>query len=662
MSEQDDDLGKLRERLQNHVFSVGIMGEFKRGKSTVINALLGQEIVPADIVPCSATLNYVKWSPEKFAEVHFKDGNVKKVSVDELSGYVTKITQESERMAERVDHAVVHYPCGFCQNGVQIVDTPGLNDDERMTSISESVIPALDAIIMVLVAGSPFSQSEAEFVRNKVMASDLGRIIFVVNKIDLIDEEDRDRLMDHIRDKIRSSVLDKMAAVYGEGSDEYKNALNKMGEIKLLPVSARNALRGKTRGDKRKYEESGYLEFEEVLSKLLTEERGMLELIRPINKMQSVAAEALRTIEMRRGAMQMEAVDFERVQGQSMATIKENRKKKREEIKLLKTKGKTLYAGLLPDLEEAYGQLKEELSAYIEEVNINEADIASDTAIKELSDDISLQINQKLEDVLAIQTERLVNKIYTQLGEDVKELESLGKEMSGELEGIHTELSLVSTQVVSAGASGDGIGVGTALIDAATLFASCHAGSFIPGVGGLIAGFKSHGVKGAIVGGLSGVGLTLAATTLIGGLGIVGLPLALISGVASTFGGKTITNLIFGKKEKTQTVHVTVADIRDQLQKSVNATHAGLREERVLENWLMNACREAYEKVAEDIDREWEMTLSNMERTLTQIEADLANSKEEKERAEAELQELCGKIQEILTAVEPINGKLQGAV
>ena len=51
MPDQAGDMALVRDRLQNHVFSVGIMGEFKRGKSTVINALLGQSVVPADILP-----------------------------------------------------------------------------------------------------------------------------------------------------------------------------------------------------------------------------------------------------------------------------------------------------------------------------------------------------------------------------------------------------------------------------------------------------------------------------------------------------------------------------------------------------------------------------------------------------------------------------------
>lgn len=63
-------LEEVGSRLQNHVFRVGIMGEFKRGKSTVINALLGQEVVPADILPCSATLNRIVWDAEPHAQIN----------------------------------------------------------------------------------------------------------------------------------------------------------------------------------------------------------------------------------------------------------------------------------------------------------------------------------------------------------------------------------------------------------------------------------------------------------------------------------------------------------------------------------------------------------------------------------------------------------------
>lgn len=657
MAEQAGDMDQVRDRLQNHVFSVGIMGEFKRGKSTVINALLGQEVVPADILPCSATLNYIRWSPDKNAEIHFKDGGTQTVAVEELTNYVTKITAESEEMAATVDHAVVHYPCMFCQNGVQIIDTPGLNDDDRMTAISEQVIPTLDAIIMVLAVDSPFSKSEAEFVRNKVMTSDLGRIIFVVNKIDHIDEDDVERVLADIRKRIETSVLEKTAAVYGKDSEEYKATRSKLGEIRLLPISARNALKGRVKNDRRKYEESGYPEFEAMLSKLLTEERGMLELVHPANKIQSTAKEAIRTIDMRLNAMRMESADFQKVQKESMDTIKVKRKQKKEEIKLLKAKGKNLYADLLPELDASYEQMLDDIHQYVQQVPIAEADLRDEETLKAFSENITPQINQQITDVLSIQAERVMNRIKDQLGEDVKELEAFGAEFASDMAAIQTNISIHSQSSSSEKKTGAGV---AAAIDAATLFVAANAfDAFIPGVGGIIAGWRDHGLKGAVVGGLGGAGLAYGAVLAAGALGLVGLPVALIGGVAAAFGGKAIANLFFGKKKPVDAPRATEETVRAQLLSSVDGSIQNLRDEKVLEKWLKNTCNETYEAVAEDIDREWENTLSTMEHTLSRIESDLAKNEEEKTRLEKEMESQSGKIQQILVALQPVHQKLE---
>ena len=170
--------------LKSHIFSVGVMGEFKRGKSTVINALLGEEIAPADIAPASATLNRITYGLTPKATIIYKDGRQEEVPVNKIADYVTKITEDSAVKSESVEQAVVEYPCQFCQNNVEIIDTPGLNDDERMDVISESVIPYLDAVVFVVVPNNPFSASERDFVQRRLMTSDIGRLIILVNRID----------------------------------------------------------------------------------------------------------------------------------------------------------------------------------------------------------------------------------------------------------------------------------------------------------------------------------------------------------------------------------------------------------------------------------------------------------------------------------------------
>lgn len=655
MDGQAEELEKLGDKLKNHVFSVGIMGEFKRGKSTVINALLGQDIVPADIVPCSATLNYVRWDTDKRAVIHFKDGTSSSVPVEQLSNFVTKLTEESEKNAENVDEAVVYYPTPFCQNGVQIVDTPGLNDDERMTAISENVIPTLDAIIMVIVPQSPFSESEAEFVRNKVMTSDLGRIIFVVNKIDLLDEDERPRILDHINYKIRKSVLEKTARVYGEDSAEYKAASDKLGKIRLIPVSAKRALKGKLKNDTGMIDESGYKEFEESLSYLLTEERGMLDLIHPINQLVSTGKEALQTIETRLDALAMSAEEFEQIQKESIAKIGETRAQKKAEIRRLKSKGGSLYYDLQPDVNAAYSEMSAQIESYVASYQINDTDIADESSMKAFSEKISKEINSRIEESLAISTERLQNKIQENLGKDVDMLKGFGTQFNQSLSDIRLNLSGGSNESMLGSIFTGALADTVAMYGAALL-----TGAALPGIGGLISGFKDHGVKGAVVGGAAGIATGLAAASLLASMSVVGLPFALITGIASTFGGKSITNLIFGKKKRETAP--AAEQIRSQLMDSVNKTMADLQGSQTIEKWLKNTCDQLYSSVADNIDNEWENSLRTMEETLTQIKIDLEMNAEARKNTENSMNEYAASITHVLQTVQPIYEKLNVAL
>ena len=131
------------EKVANEHFEVAIVGEFKRGKSTLINALLGQEVLPADVLPATATLNRVTYSETPYVMVEYKDGGTERVDINKLADYVTKLSYESEMKAETVKQATVYYDTSFCKNNVDIIDTPGLNDDEQMTNVTLSILTVL---------------------------------------------------------------------------------------------------------------------------------------------------------------------------------------------------------------------------------------------------------------------------------------------------------------------------------------------------------------------------------------------------------------------------------------------------------------------------------------------------------------------------------------
>lgn len=651
LKEYADSLEKSRDHMKNRVFSVGVMGEFRRGKSTVINALLGRDIVPSDIVPTSATLNCIRWDAAPRADILFKNGTSKEIPVDDLSKYITKITKESEEVAATVDRSIVYYPCPFCQNGVEIVDTPGLNDDERMTAISEQVIPTLDAIIMVLVPDSPFSQSEAEFVRTKVMTSDLGRIIFVVNKIDNIRPKERPRLLAHIKEKIETSVLEKMAEMYGEDSREYQDAQAKIGGIRLYPISARDALEGKLENDYALLEKSGMPEFEEALSKLLTEERGMLELISPVNSILSIAKEAEHTIHMRMDAMQMEAEEFEKVQKEAIEKIKKGRESKKTEIEAVKARAGGLYHDLLPEVNAGYAALEEHLQNYVDNFPISSEDVKTSKVTEETIARFIKGAEQEGMARLTACTEKMEIEIQNRVGDEIVEISKFAQELSEDL--TKTQMKITKRD------SSSMFDWGVVAVDALT------NGVGLIGIGGLLSGFKERGLPGALVGG--GVGFlagysSYIATSVVGiALGLTGgaliLPVIVASGIVSTFAGKGAVKKIFGKNKEKE-----IAALRTELHKYVNQYIEDLRMKRPLETWLRDTTNTTYKAVAEQLNQDVESTLLSMENNLTRIKLDLQKNATQRKQILSDMERLGQTLQDVCAKIGPVRERLASAL
>jgi len=242
-------INDVLQRIEQRSFSIAVVGEFKRGKSTFINALLGQEILPSDILPCSATLNRVTYGVKPEVKIIFKDGHEEQIPIEKLTDYVTKLTPESEITAESIKEAVVYYPIPYCQNNIDVIDTPGLNDDQNMTEVTLSVLPQVDAAIMIILAQSPFSEFERDLLENKLLTNDLGRVIFVVNIWDSYTPEQTERILQSVKNRIQKYVLERAENQFGKDSEEYTIYKQKIGTPKVFGIYIKQALEAKQKGD-----------------------------------------------------------------------------------------------------------------------------------------------------------------------------------------------------------------------------------------------------------------------------------------------------------------------------------------------------------------------------------------------------------------------------
>jgi hypothetical protein len=160
-------------------------------------------------------------------------------------------------------------------------------------------------------------------LETKLLTNDLGRIIFVVTGIDRLNNpEDASKSVKHVKDRIRTRVLQRAKDQYGEDSPEYAVYRRKIGAPKVFGVSAYQALQAKLTGDRELLAKSHFPEFEAALEQFLTHERGSVFLQLPINRLIASATEVLSTLSSHQNALAMRKEEFQAAYEQSVAEIK----------------------------------------------------------------------------------------------------------------------------------------------------------------------------------------------------------------------------------------------------------------------------------------------------------------------------------------------------
>ena len=411
------------EKVAEENFEVAIVGEFKRGKSTLINALLGEEVLPADVLPATATLNRVTYSDNPYVEVEYKDGHNERVDIDKLADYVTKLSFESEKRAETVKQATVYYATDFCKNNVDIIDTPGLNDDEQMTNVTLSILPEIDAAVFVISANSPFSQFEKEFLEKKMLTSDLGRIIFAVNCFGTFSKEDEDRIVETVEKRIGSYVMEKAKMVMGENSKEFAVYKRKIGTPKVIGVYAKKALMAKETGYMAMLEESNFHKFESVLETMLTKDRGAITLQILANKIISSGSEIINSIVIRENALMMETDEFMDKYTAAIEEIDDIRTKKRAEFVRINDAANNVFESLQPILDGYWTQIEETAMQVIEDYPMSADDLKRDK-LKIVYSKLTDKIKENIENKAQLICEQIQNEINIALSDEAERLQS----------------------------------------------------------------------------------------------------------------------------------------------------------------------------------------------------------------------------------------------
>lgn len=304
MSKEYGLCSELYKKLREDTFKVVVMGRFKVGKSTFINALLGSgDVLPAQATPCTAVINEVKYSKERYAIIHFKHPipsplprlapNIKKyiegfkgkrvspIKVDAkyLNQFVV-IDDEAENQKDGVaqtpfSKAEIYWDLPICEQGVEIIDTPGLDENMSRTDVTKNYLSQADAIIFVMDCTAPCALSEMQSIDNDVLKAGHEYTIFVCNKINIVKEKERESIKQHMNKMLQSKT--------------------KLGVNGIYYLNAEEAKDGNAENDQEKYIHSGMAAFEAELDEVLAKKRGTIKLLQPARQIKTAIEYAIAT-------------------------------------------------------------------------------------------------------------------------------------------------------------------------------------------------------------------------------------------------------------------------------------------------------------------------------------------------------------------------------
>ena len=202
---------ELAARVSEGRFYVACIGQFKRGKSTLLNALVGYPVVPTGFVPVTAVPTVIRFGDKLHARIRIRDGSWRDVAMSDLKEYITEeLNPENEKA---LDGAEVFVPSPLLSSGMCFVDTPGLGSVfTGNTATTQAFIPHIDAALVVVGADPPIAGEELALVES--IGTQVQDLILVINKADRTSDPERAAAAKFTREILERRLHRSMGEVF----------------------------------------------------------------------------------------------------------------------------------------------------------------------------------------------------------------------------------------------------------------------------------------------------------------------------------------------------------------------------------------------------------------------------------------------------------------
>jgi len=270
---------QIEARFAAGTFNLVVAGEFKRGKSSLINALLGAPVLPVAVVPLTSVVTLIAWGETPRATVRFFDGREEPIGLDAIASYATE--KGNPNNAKGVEHVALAWPSDWLKGGIRLVDTPGIGSiHQHNTDVTYRYLPQADAVLFLASVDQPVGCAEADFLKDIRQYAD--KLFCLLNKADYVSPAELAEALD-----FTTCAVHEVIGV----------------AVPVIPVSARLMLLAKLENDSELGRRSGLPELEAALARLLGEERRTVWLASMVRNLRRFLAQARLSVDIELAAL-----------------------------------------------------------------------------------------------------------------------------------------------------------------------------------------------------------------------------------------------------------------------------------------------------------------------------------------------------------------------
>ncbi len=637
-------LDKTKQK-QAEKFTILIMGTFSSGKSSMINAFIGENLLPTGFLPETAVIGELHYSQQKSITMYPKKGKwkggdapfqldqatpeeIEKYASIDNEGHMNSKDDESNRIESPFEKMVITWPLEILKDGVVIVDSPGTNDPYSNDKIVQSYIPRADAMIYLMKGLDAYTMDDKKALEgiNKV---GIRNIVFGITYFDTVCQNymGKEAKMQTFLNVIRSDCK--------KHTD--------LGDEGIHFIASLDGLKAKITDDHELLVKSGYDGLEKYIQKYLVENKGK-------DQVKNIAQSIRHTAQ----DMQKEAAVLNAAMTKSAEEVRRDINRAKKELEIARNDAKNVKRSFRNTMENLKGPAKDKVQKFFAGV-ANEIDLDDFEPVTELPSGLgklnplaSKKAAEAMKEEYQKEFNRRLNKrvnewIATQLSSYLQaETKEAAKKMRQSLEEFAAQLNRIDSVMV-----GEDVDVnvgGTASSVALGLGYAILTGDWFTG------GMSAVYGKGAFV---RSLGFQAAAGAALGVALLAGAPITLPVVALAAIGASILAVLTGNNEKKAQKIKKTVLETCRQV-------YTEQKEHQMkMVDAIMSNVNKVIEKVCVDMDEALRADILNkqnlIQKTLDSLNEDMDAKRQEvhrREQAVKETKKLLAQVDEICAEYE----------